>query len=110
MRLPPLRSPCLSKDRSLNCASPFCSKYLRVAKDNDEVLAFLLGNLIKDRVRYLTVKNGAQPDSVSVRVEELARKAAEIDIHDVQPFFSSPLFVKVHRYQRKGDSIVKSFV
>lgn len=86
------------------------SKYLRVAKDNDEVLAFLLGNLVKDRVRYLTVKNDAQPDTVSIRVEELARKAAEIDIHDVQPFFSSPLFVKVHRYQRKGDSIVKSFV
>ncbi|GAA5836759.1 hypothetical protein JCM9279_007653 [Rhodotorula babjevae] len=86
-------------------------KYLRVAKDNDEVLAFLLGNLVKDRVRYLTVKNnGAQPDKVLVRVEELARKAAEIDIHDVQPFFSSPLFVKVHRYQRKGDSIEKSFV
>ncbi|GAA5930534.1 hypothetical protein JCM1841_003160 [Sporobolomyces salmonicolor] len=84
-------------------------KYLRVAKDNDEVLAFLLGNLIKDRVRYLTVKNGQQPDTVSIRVEELSRKAAEIDIHDVEPFFKSDLFVKVHRYSRKGDSIVKSF-
>ncbi|BGP10848.1 MCM DNA helicase complex subunit [Rhodotorula toruloides] len=85
-------------------------KYLRVATDNEEVICFLLGNLVKDRVRYLNVKNGAQPDSVSIRVEELARKAAEIDIHDIEPFFSSALFSKVHRYSRKGDSIYKSFV
>lgn len=117
-------------------------KYLRVAKDNDEVLAFLLGNLIKDRARYLAVKSGQHPDSVSIRVEELSRKvrfnrkifflvvrdsvsdlrsangpvpspiryqAGEIDIHDIEPFFKSDLFVKVHRYVRRGDSIVKSF-
>jgi DNA replication licensing factor MCM2 len=53
-----------------------CRKYLRVATDNEEVICFLLGNLVKDRVRYLTVKNGAQPDSVSIRVEELARKVS----------------------------------
>jgi DNA replication licensing factor MCM2 len=52
-----------------------CRKYLRVATDNDEVLAFLLGNIIKDRVRYLTVKNGGQkPNSVTVPVEDLSRK------------------------------------
>ncbi|GAA6060459.1 hypothetical protein JCM10212_000887 [Sporobolomyces blumeae] len=84
-------------------------KYLRVAKDNDEVLAFLLGNLVKDRARHLALKNRQHPDTVSVRVEDLSKKAAEIDIHDVEPFFTSDLFVKVHRYSRRGDSIVKAF-
>lgn len=54
----------------------FFRKYLRVAKDNDEVLAFLLGNLIKDRARYLAVKSGQHPESVSIRVEELSRKVS----------------------------------
>ncbi|BGP19488.1 hypothetical protein JCM10213_006308 [Rhodosporidiobolus nylandii] len=85
-------------------------KYLRVAQDNDEVLAFLLGNIVKDRVRYLAVKNGQQPTSVTVSVDDLARKAAEIDIHDIEPFFASSLFNKVHRYSRQGKNISKSFV
>lgn len=85
-------------------------KYLRVAKDDEEVLAFLLGNLIKDRARYLAAKNGnVMPDSVTVKVEELAKKAAEIEIHDIQPFLRSALFNKVLRYEQRGEQIYKSF-
>lgn len=47
-------------------------KYLRVAQDNDELLGFLLGQLIKDKVRYLTHKrNGEPPEQVVVKVSEL---------------------------------------
>ncbi|GAA5995438.1 MCM DNA helicase complex subunit MCM2 [Rhodotorula paludigena] len=84
-------------------------KYLRVAQDNDEVLAFLLGGLIKDKARYLQARNNTPPAQVSVRLEDLVRKASEIDIHDVQPFLKSPLFVRVHGYVLQGDTITKTF-
>ncbi|GAA5984728.1 hypothetical protein JCM10908_003476 [Rhodotorula pacifica] len=87
-------------------------KYLRVAKDDEEVLAFLLGNLIKDRVRFLMTKNGRNepPETVTVKLDDLAKKAAEIEVHDIQPFLRSALFNKVLRYELRGDQIFKSFV
>lgn len=49
-------------------------KYLRVATDHEEVLAFLLGQLVKDKVRYQTLKNNASPDSVTIKIAEFEER------------------------------------
>lgn len=56
-------------------------KYLRVATDSEEVLAFLLGELVKDRSRYLTLKNaGKQPASVSIKITDFE---ARVSLHSI---------------------------
>lgn len=106
-------------------------KYLRVATDSEEVLAFLLGELVKDRSRYLTLKNaGKQPASVSIKITDFEARvsrvfcfsppkmftdssctisqAKELEVFDVQAFLGSRLF-KNNGYSRREGEIVKSF-
>jgi len=46
-------------------------KYLSQAKDHEELLAFLLGQIVKERVRIHQMRKREQPDKVSVKVSEL---------------------------------------
>ncbi|SCZ94399.1 BZ3500_MvSof-1268-A1-R1_Chr12-2g03873 [Microbotryum saponariae] len=83
-------------------------KYLRVATDHEEVLAFLLGQLIKDRVRYLTVRNGQAPASVVIKVADFETRAKELEIYDIEAFTKSALF-RTNGYTRRDGDITKSF-
>jgi len=46
-------------------------KYLSVAKDHDELLAFLLGQLVREKVRAHQLRTGQGPVKVAVKIEEL---------------------------------------
>lgn len=67
-------------------------KYVHQATDNDELLAFLLGQLVKDKVQLHVHQHGGHPASVQVRVAQLEMRAKEVEIYDVQPFLRSRLF------------------
>lgn len=74
-------------------------KYLRVATDSEEVLAFLLGELVKDRSRYLTLKNaGKQPASVSIKISDFEARVSLLS------YFSSPLFADLTSLSRPRSS------
>lgn len=51
-------------------------KYLSHAKDHEELLAFLLGQLIKERVRMHQLKKREQPDRISINVSELDERVS----------------------------------
>lgn len=51
-----------------------CRKYLRVATDHEEVLAFLLGQLVKDKVRYHTLRDGDSPSSVTIKIADFEER------------------------------------
>lgn len=51
-------------------------KYLSHAKDHEELLAFLLGQLIKERVRMHQLKKREQPDKISINVSELDERVS----------------------------------
>lgn len=51
-------------------------KYLSHAKDHEELLAFLLGQLVKERVRMHQLKKREQPDKISVKVSELDERVS----------------------------------
>lgn len=102
-----------------------------MATDHEEVLAFLLGQLVKDKARYHTLRDGVSPSSVSIKLTEFEERvspflclpttlpvrstddrmrcqAKGLEIYDVNAFTRSQLF-KTNGYKRTGENIVKSF-
>ncbi|KAF8210367.1 DNA replication licensing factor cdc19 [Mycena galopus ATCC 62051] len=67
-------------------------KYLTQSKDHEELLAFLLGGLVKDKARLHQLQRHEQPDLVTVKLSELEGRAKDHDIFDIAPFLRSKLF------------------
>lgn len=53
-------------------------KYLTQSKDHEELLSFLLGNLIKVKVREYQLRHHTQPEKVVVKLSELEEKVSYI--------------------------------
>ncbi|KAG2015633.1 ATP dependent DNA helicase [Coprinopsis cinerea AmutBmut pab1-1] len=83
-------------------------KYLTQSKDHEELLAYLLGGLIKDKVRFYQLQRREQPERVTVKLAELEEKAKEHDIFDIKPFLTSKLFA-TNGYKLEGNLIEKVF-
>jgi len=67
-------------------------KYLTQSKDHEELLAFLLGGLVKDKARLHQLQRHEQPELVTVKLSELETRAKDHDIFDIAPFLRSKLF------------------
>lgn len=94
------------------------------------MLAFLLGQIVRDRRRYLTLKNnGEAPAQVSIKVSDLESRvsssswscrvrsaadrstvsqAKELEIFDIGAFLKSQLF-KNNGYTHRDGSVLKNF-
>ena len=68
-------------------------KYVHQAADHEELLAFVLGQIIKDKVQLYRHQRGENPPSVTVKVNQLETRAKELEIYDVGPFLRSKLFI-----------------
>lgn len=60
-----------------NCFQGF-RKYLSHARDHEELLAFLLGQLVKDKVRSHQLLTGEQPSKVVVKTDELDERVRRL--------------------------------
>ena len=49
-------------------------KYLTQARDHEELLAFLLGQLVKDKARFYQLQHYQQPELVTVKTSELEER------------------------------------
>jgi len=83
-------------------------KYLSQARDHEELLAFVLGQIVKEKVRMYVLQNEEQPDRVTIKVDELNDRAKGHDIYDTAPFLKSKLF-KTNGYKITADTIEKVF-
>ncbi|KAF7984233.1 hypothetical protein HWV62_16046 [Athelia sp. TMB] len=83
-------------------------KYLTQARDHEELLSFLLGQLVKDKVRLHQLQRHEQPDLVTVKVVELDERAKEVDIFDTSSFLKSKLFA-ANGFKLKNGVIEKTF-
>ncbi|KAF8070527.1 MCM-domain-containing protein [Lyophyllum atratum] len=83
-------------------------KYLTQSKDHEELLAFLLGGIIKDKARLHQLQRHEQPELVTVKLTELEDRAKEHDIFDITPFLRSKLFA-TNGYKLKERVIEKRF-
>lgn len=77
------------------------------ATDHEELVSFLLGQLVKEKVQVHRINRGENPPSVRVPVHQLETRAKELEIYDVAPFLKSKLFVangyKVIQGERGGN-------
>ncbi|EGN99842.1 hypothetical protein SERLA73DRAFT_53575 [Serpula lacrymans var. lacrymans S7.3] len=83
-------------------------KYLTQARDYEELLAFILGQLVKEKARFYQLQRYQQPELVTVKVSELDERAKEHDIFDTSTFLHSKLFV-ANGYKLNEDIIEKRF-
>ncbi|KAI0745092.1 MCM-domain-containing protein [Earliella scabrosa] len=83
-------------------------KYLTQARDHEELLAFLLGQIVKEKARFYQLQHYQQPESITVKVSELDERAKEHDIYDTSPFLRSKLFA-ANGYKLKEGTIEKTF-
>lgn len=83
-------------------------KYLTQSKDQEELLAFLLGGIVKDKARFHQLHTYEQPNLVTVNVSELEDRAKEHDIFDITPFLRSKVFA-ANGYVLKSHVIEKRF-
>ncbi|KIP06418.1 hypothetical protein PHLGIDRAFT_90875 [Phlebiopsis gigantea 11061_1 CR5-6] len=83
-------------------------KYLTQARDHEELLAFLLGQIVKEKVRLFQLQRHQQPESVTLKAAELDERAKEHDIFDTAPFLRSKLFT-ANGYKLQDGVIEKKF-
>ncbi|KAK7692874.1 MCM DNA helicase complex subunit [Cerrena zonata] len=83
-------------------------KYLTQARDHEELLAYLLGQIVKEKARLFQLQRYQQPERVNVKVSELDERAKEHDIFDTAPFLRSKLFA-ANGYSFKDGVIEKVF-
>lgn len=84
-------------------------KYLTQARDHEELLAFILGQVVKEKARFYQLQRHQQPDVISIKTSELDERAKEHDIFDTTPFLRSRLFT-ANGYRLKDDMIEKTFL
>ncbi|CAK8687787.1 unnamed protein product [Clavelina lepadiformis] len=74
------------------------SRYLNYKKDNNELLLFLLRQLIADQTRFHRNRYGDVSDEYAqIQEKELSEKARLINIHNLSSFYESELF-KTNRF------------
>jgi len=85
------------------------SRYLAFKRDNNELLLFILRQLIHDQASYQRNRYGTDQDTVEISEKDLADRARQINIHNMQPFFSSNLFsANNFRYDEKRKIIAQT--
>lgn len=87
-------------------------KYVHQTNDSNELIAFLLGQIVKEKAQLHHNRYGGHPASISVLVTQLEARAKEVEVYDVRPFIASPLFVTNGYTFQPGDgqgTIIKQF-
>uniref|UniRef100_A0A665U6J0 DNA replication licensing factor MCM2 n=1 Tax=Echeneis naucrates TaxID=173247 RepID=A0A665U6J0_ECHNA len=68
------------------------ARYLAFRRDNNELLLFILKQLVAEQVAYQRNRYGVQNDSIEVAEKDLQDKARQINIHNLTAFYDSDLF------------------
>ncbi|XP_071485940.1 DNA replication licensing factor mcm2-like [Diadema antillarum] len=86
------------------------SRYLTFRRDNNELLLFVLKQLVQEQMSFHRTRYGTDQDIVEISEKDLADKARQIHIHNLSAFFESEIF-KVHKFTHdtRRKIIVQSF-
>ncbi|KAJ2655956.1 MCM DNA helicase complex subunit [Coemansia sp. RSA 1200] len=69
------------------------AKYLYARRDHFELLCYLLGKLVQEKLTFHALKHaGAIPDSVDVSIPDFEAQAAALGVTDCADFYASSLF------------------
>jgi DNA replication licensing factor MCM2 len=81
------------------------TRYLSFKKDTNEVLFFILKQLVLEQVAYQRNRYGREVDSVQIPEKELVDRATALNIRDVNTFYKSDVF-KVNRFHHDPEKKV----
>ncbi|KAF3828846.1 hypothetical protein GH733_003110 [Mirounga leonina] len=86
------------------------ARYLSFRRDNNELLLFILKQLVAEQVTYQRNRFGAQQDTIEVPEKDLVDKARQINIHNLSAFYDSELF-RMNRFSHdlKRKMILQQF-
>merc|ERR1712203_1216469 len=68
------------------------ARYLSFKKDNNELLLFVLKQLVRDQITYHKNRYRSEQEVIEVPEKDLMEKARQISIQNLQPFFVSEMF------------------
>ncbi|KAI5607553.1 DNA replication licensing factor MCM2, partial [Silurus asotus] len=69
------------------------ARYLAFRRDNNELLLFILKQLVAEQVSYQRNRYGVQQDVIEIPEKDLVDKARQINIHSLSAFYDSDLFL-----------------
>ncbi|XP_075839650.1 DNA replication licensing factor MCM2 [Microtus pennsylvanicus] len=86
------------------------ARYLSFRRDNNELLLFILKQLVAEQVTYQRNRFGAQQDTIEIPEKDLMDKARQINIHNLSAFYDSELF-RINKFSRdlKRKMILQQF-
>ncbi|XP_068598516.1 DNA replication licensing factor MCM2 [Brachionichthys hirsutus] len=84
--------------------------YLAFRRDNNELLLFILKQLVAEQVSYQRNRYGVQNDTIEIPEKDLQDKARQINIHSLAAFYGSDLF-QSNKFSHRGKEklIVQQF-
>jgi len=86
------------------------SKYLSYKRDNNELLLFILRGLAHETATYMRNRYGTDQEVVEINEKDLAEKARQISIQNLQPFFQSDMFKSNNfKYDQTRKLIIQQF-
>merc|ERR1719369_319938 len=86
------------------------TKYLSYKKDNNELLLFILRGLAHETATYMRNRYGTEQEGVEINEKDLAEKARQISIQNLQPFFQSHMFRSNNfQYDQTRKLIIQQF-
>lgn len=71
-------------------------RYLSFKKDNNELLLFVLKQLVQEQINFTRSRYGTEPEVVEISEKDLQEKAHQLNITNLTPFFKSDLFSSHH--------------
>ncbi|CAN9512207.1 unnamed protein product [Ophioblennius macclurei] len=80
------------------------ARYLSFRRDNNELLLFILKQLVAEQATYQRNRYGVQNDVIEIPEKELHDKARQINIHNLSAFYDCELFLAnkfVHDAKKK---------
>jgi len=85
------------------------AQYLAFKRDNNELLLFVLKQLVRDQIMFYRSRYRSEPDIVDIQEEEFSDRARQINIHNLSTFYESDMF-KDNRfvYDKKRKAIVQT--
>jgi len=69
------------------------ARYLAYKRDNNELIFFLLRQLVHEQTVYLRNRFDTEPDTIEILESDLVDRARQINITNLKPFFDSEIFL-----------------
>merc|ERR1719322_1595473 len=86
------------------------TRYLSYKRDNNELLLFILRGLAHETATYMRNRYGTEQEVVEINEKDLAEKARQISIQNLQPFFQSDMFKSNNfQYDQTRKLIIQQF-